>query len=306
MTRTLPLALALTLGLSAAAPQALCDELVAEVVVQEGDTLRSLAGRLYGRVEIAELLSRAGFPDNPQAGTRLKIPLAQEIVMPGGSSLSSLAKKHFHDGARWPILAAFSGIPDARRCVAGTTVLLPARLRLRVRSGDSLGKLASMAWGTARGGSLIARWNGLPPAAWLTRGAWIEIPLPGPLAVTSDVKAARDSEPPLIVSKPQRPASVAAAVEDPLIARLRERRRRGDPAGLLMLAETVLKRPVLPPKTRSYAARQAAHALLALGRKEAAEAVLREQITPGQEPDPVMDSPKLRRIWPTNEKQGRR
>ncbi len=156
--------------------------MTSRVAVMPGETLKAFALRVYGRAEIASLLERAGAPRRPATGQLIEIPMAREIRMPRGSSLSQLARKYLGDGRRWPILAAFSGIEDTTRCGAGRKILVPAMMRLQIRSGDSLSKLAQLAWGDPRGGDLIALWNNQPAGSWLSKGHRIEIPLPGPLS----------------------------------------------------------------------------------------------------------------------------
>ena len=147
-----------------------------------GETLEALAERLYGTARIAPLLARAGWPEvAPEGGTRLRVPLARVLPLPRGGSLSGVAARHCGRRDLWPVLAALSGVARPEALAPGTPVVLPARLSVRVRRGDSLGRLAYLAWGETRGAGLLARWNGLNATEPLLIGQRLEIPLGGPL-----------------------------------------------------------------------------------------------------------------------------
>jgi hypothetical protein len=155
---------------------------VIELPMAPGETLEALAERLYGTRRIAPLLARAGWPAvAPETGARVEVPLARRHPLPRGGSLSGLAADHCGSRERWPILAALSGVDRPRGLAPGTPVVLPARLVIRVRRGDSLGRLAYLAWGETRGAELLARWNGLDTRKPLHVGQRLEVPLGGPL-----------------------------------------------------------------------------------------------------------------------------
>jgi hypothetical protein len=78
------------------------------------------------------------------------------------------------------VLAALSGLERPESLAPGTPIVLPARLPVRVRRGDSLARLAYLAWGETRGAELLARWNGLDAEEPLLVGQRLEIPLGGP------------------------------------------------------------------------------------------------------------------------------
>jgi hypothetical protein len=158
---------------------------VAEVPMAPGDSLQELAERLYGTSRMAPLLVRAGWPAQPEAGTRIEVPLARILPLPRGASLSGVAARRCGSKERWPVLAMLSGIDRPHAIAAGTPVVLPARLQVRVRPGDSFGRLAYLAWGETRGAALLARWNGLDVNEPLRIGQRLEIPLGGPLTERS-------------------------------------------------------------------------------------------------------------------------
>lgn len=146
-----------------------------------GDSLEELAERLYGTSRIAPLLVRAGWPAQPEASTRLEVPLARILPLPRGASLSGVAARRYGRKGRWPVLAMLSGLDSPDAIAAGTPIVLPALLRVRVQRGDSLGRLAFLAWGETRGAALLARWNGLDVNEPLRIGQRLEIPLGGPI-----------------------------------------------------------------------------------------------------------------------------
>ncbi len=261
-----------------------------------GETLEELAERVYGRAEIAALLERAGFGEKLARGQELDLPRARRIPLPRGSSLSRVAAAHTGRAERWRVLAALSGIESPTRLRAGQRVVLPAVLTIRVRPGDSLGRLAHLAWGSSDGADLLASWNRLDRGAWLRVNQPLEVPLPG---------RAKPAAPPREKAKAPgaEDAAEPKASETGLARRLAQRRRHGEPEGLLVLAEAVLAAPHCSKALKSDAARHAAHALIALGHTERARAVLETHLTTDALPDPRHDSPRLRALWPTPRKR---
>ena len=127
-------------------------------------------------------------------------------------------------------------------------MILPARLKIRVRRGDSLTGLALLAWGEKDGGRLLALWNSLPLDGWLSAGSWIEIPLPGPFLVPARTGSA--------ATAPTVAPATAPSTEE-LTTRLERRRRTGRPEGLLRLARAVLDSERTTPASKALAARHA-------------------------------------------------
>lgn len=171
-----------TWGRSPAAAAPPDGAVTADVSVAPGETLEELAERLYGTSRIAPLLARAGWPAQPEPGTRLEVPLARILPLPDGGSLAAVAARRCGRRDRWPVLAALSGVERPETIAPGTPIVLPARITVRVRPGDSLGRLAYLAWGESRGAALLARWNGLNVNEPLRIGQRLEVPLAGPRA----------------------------------------------------------------------------------------------------------------------------
>jgi len=97
-----------------------------------------------------------------------KPPLAlHTVTVQPGDSLWKLAQQNLGRGSRWQeLLAANPGIVDPRRIAAGTEIVVPAKLttmksdvRVTVKEGDTLSRIAQFTYGRAAAWRCIAQAN---------------------------------------------------------------------------------------------------------------------------------------------------
>ena len=97
-----------------------------------------------------------------------KTPLSrQAVTVQPGDSLWKLAQQNLGRGSRWPeLLAANPGIADPARIAAGTEIVVPAKLvglksdlKVTVKQGDTLSRIAQLTYGRAAAWRCIAQAN---------------------------------------------------------------------------------------------------------------------------------------------------
>jgi nucleoid-associated protein YgaU len=89
------------------------------------------------------------------------------VIVQPGDSLWKLAKQNLGRGSRWQeLLAANPGIVDPANIAAGTEIVLPAKvtglksdLKVNVKQGDSLSRIAQATYGRAAAWRCIAQAN---------------------------------------------------------------------------------------------------------------------------------------------------
>jgi nucleoid-associated protein YgaU len=102
----------------------------------------------------------------PSTVARTSSPLHTVIIQPG-DSLWKLAQRNLGRGSRWQeLLAANPGIVDPTRIVAGTEIVMPAKvtslksdLKVIVKQGDTLSNIARVTYGRAAAWRCIAQAN---------------------------------------------------------------------------------------------------------------------------------------------------
>jgi nucleoid-associated protein YgaU len=92
---------------------------------------------------------------------------AHTVIIQPGDSLWKLAQQNLGRGSRWQaLLAANPGIVDPTRIAAGTEIVVPAKLtglrsdlKVTVKQGDTLSKIARLTYGRAAAWRCIAQAN---------------------------------------------------------------------------------------------------------------------------------------------------
>jgi nucleoid-associated protein YgaU len=289
--------------------------------VQRGDTLAALAEKYYGERSRADLLARINGlqKDKPlRPGQLLRVPFSAAYTVRLGDTASVLAKKWLGGSSRHALLLEMNGLPAKGALPAGAEIELPALLTHTLGRGETLGELARRYYGEAGRAAWIAQCNGLERVDQVKRGQRLQIPLIGalparrPQAAGSAPAAAAAAAP--AVSSPKatgggkraegRPApaispAVAPAAEgrDPAVNRAVELYNQGEYTKAASLLDAALESGALRGGERLRALRYRAFCGVATGDRAAAAKAFRElhHAAPEWKPNPIEDSPKIRR-----------
>lgn len=167
----MPGALSLEPGSSSAFP----------LIVRKGDTLARIAERVYGRVELEQVLVAANSLDAAGgvpiiAGMRLEVPaVSHRRVMPG-ESWSSLALELLGDSERSDVLAMSNDAMPWLPPTEGQEIVVPYNLTYVARAGDSTLTIAYRFLGERDKAWQLDRYNHLKGKP-LRRGDVVLVPL---------------------------------------------------------------------------------------------------------------------------------
>src|SRR5262249_35269957 len=113
-------------------------------VVKKGETLAEIAERLYGKIELEQLLVAAnGLEAAPGAtpilaGMRLEVPAVTPRRVAAGETWAGLAEELLGDPVRSDVLAIANGSMPWMPPADGLEILVPYNLRYVVGSNESL------------------------------------------------------------------------------------------------------------------------------------------------------------------------
>ncbi len=269
-------------------------------VVTPGESLASIAARVYGDPKLETLLAAANGLDAqggaaPVPGMRLDIPAPTYHRVLAGETWNSLAERILGDPVRSDVFARANGtvpwIPPDR----GQEIVVPYVLTVIASDADRLDTLAKRFWGDATRAWEIDAYN-LRKAAPLKRGDVVLVPilrLPLTEQGKADAKlaAAGAAEGDGTVSELQRRAEAEAGEMPALL-------RAGRYAEVVARASLAIGSGVLVPRQEAPLQRALVEALVALDAKEAAaKACIRwRAIDQKARLDPVRTSPKIRAV----------
>lgn len=151
------------------------------LVVAEGDTLASLAQKLYGRVENEKILVSSNGLDAGGGiaivpGLRLEIPAVQYRRVSSGDTWSNLALKLLGGRHRAAVLAYANDSKPWLPPTVGAEVLIPYNLRIVGVGGETLPGLASRFLGSQKRAWMLRLYNRMEGIV-LQRGQVVLIPL---------------------------------------------------------------------------------------------------------------------------------
>jgi hypothetical protein len=269
-------------------------------VVEKGETLSQVAERVYGKVELEQLLVAAngldaggGIPIVP--GMRLEVPALGHHRAVLGETWAALAAELLGDERRSDVLAVANGSMPWLAPADGQELVVPYNLRVVAGAGDSLLTVAYRYLGERDKAWMLDRYNHLRGEA-LHRGDVVLVPL-SDLPLTPAGKAEAASAGALVRAEgagKAREAQHRADAELPaLAADVRSGRwTEGVARGNRMLGYGELTKPELAAIHRALTECYAA--LDATGLAETACIAWREA-DPGAVLDPVELSPKILR-----------
>lgn len=150
-------------------------------IVQQGETLASIAERIYGRIQYEKILvaanaleAQGGTPIVP--GMRLEIPAVEHRRLRKGESWVELATELLGAPHRSEALALANGEKPWIPPEEGAEILIPYNLRVIVKEGDHIVSLAYKFLGEQKKAWLLDQYNGLKGRR-LQRGDAVLIPL---------------------------------------------------------------------------------------------------------------------------------
>ena len=150
-------------------------------VLAPGETLATVAERVYGRVELEQVLVAANGLDLPGAGPtvpgmRIEVPAVGYHRASPGDTWENLAARHLGDARRSDVLArandALLWVPPA----PGRELVIPYNLRYVVKPGDSTMTIAYRFLGKRDLAWIVDRYNDLDGDA-VARGDVVLVPL---------------------------------------------------------------------------------------------------------------------------------
>jgi hypothetical protein len=282
--------------------------------VRPGDTPSRIAERLLGGASRhTVLLEMNGLAPRTSlaAGTDLEIPVRIEHRLERGETLGSVARRYYGDAARSGWIAAFNSIerldavPVGARLEIPLVGLLPASRSAAPATPARAGAGPSETKGGAPKGAgrrpsaepAAARPAADKPTATAKQPERKpEAGAPGSSVAAKKTEAGRPAE--SAGAKKPEPAAAGRA-PDPAVERGVELYRRGEYRKCTELLGAALDSGALSRPERARALRYRAYCQVALGDATAArrafQALRRED--PGWKPDPVEDSPKIRRAF---------
>jgi len=125
------------------------------LVVQPGETLASIAERVYGRVQYERILVAANELDLQGGlrifpGMRLEVPAVAYRRVQKGDTWASIAQERLGSAKRADVLATANGTNPWLAPDEGAEVLIPYNLRLIVSTPDTLPQVAYRYLGDAK------------------------------------------------------------------------------------------------------------------------------------------------------------
>jgi len=150
-------------------------------VVRPGETLASIAERIYGRIQYERILVGANELEvqgglSIQPGMRLEIPSVSYRRVKKGETWSALAAELLGLPDRDSVLAMANGTNPWLPTEDGAEIVVPYNLRLIVTTPDTLPQVAYRYMGDAKKAWLLHIYNGKRPVE-LSRGDVILVPL---------------------------------------------------------------------------------------------------------------------------------
>jgi phage tail protein X len=268
------------------------------VFAAPGDTLASLAQRVYSRPEnervlaAANGLERVGSSIPLPAGTRLEVPTVAYRRVTRGETWAELGAALLGAPERAAALAFANGGKPWLPPAEGAEILVPYNLHVLAEPGDSLSSLAKRYFGSERRAWMLAEYNG-QKAVGLAPGQLVLLPI-SELALTEAgreaARAALESWSGLGGERREQQAAAAEALPT-LLANVRAGRYVEAVAqGVALLSGAALTLP-----QRAAVQRQLLEAYTALGASGRAADSCREwrRAAPQAQLDPRELSPKL-------------
>jgi hypothetical protein len=151
-------------------------------VVKKGETLAQIAEKLYGKIELEQLLVAAnGLEATPGAapilpGMRLEVPAVSHRRVAAGETWNGLAEELLGDPIRSDVLALANGSMPWMAPADGLEIIVPYNLRYSVTSGDSLLTIAYRFLGERDKAWQLDRYNHLKEKP-VHRGEVVLVPL---------------------------------------------------------------------------------------------------------------------------------
>ena len=266
-------------------------------VVKPGDSLTSIAQRVYGRsgnervLATANGLERAG-SDPIAPGTRLEVPSLGYRRTTRGDTWAELATQLLGAPERAAALAFANDSKPWLRPAENAVILVPYNLRFVAEEGATLAAVAKRYYGTEQRASLIAQYNGIKDIG-LAPGQVLLLPITELALTEAGREAARAAwEGWSGIGEERREQQVAAAEALPaLLASVRAGHYVESVAqGVALLTGSELTTP-----QRASVQRQLLEAYAALGARGRAADACREwrRAAPQARLDPRELSPKL-------------
>ncbi len=268
-------------------------------VVKKGETLAQIAEKLYGKIELEQLLVAAnGLEATPGAapilpGMRLEVPAVSHRRVVAGETWNGLAEELLGDPIRSDVLAIANGSMPWMMPADGLEIVVPYNLRYTVVSGDSLLTIAYRFLGERDKAWQLDRYNHLREKP-VRRGDVVLVPLVD-LPLTAEGRAEAASAGALVRAEAggkTREAQLVAEHELPLLAADARSGRwvEAIARGSKLLGSGELARPQSAAIQKDLV--EAYVAVDATGLAENACAAWREA-DPQAALDPVMLSPKI-------------
>lgn len=150
-------------------------------VVQPGETLATIAERVYGRVEYERLLVSANSLEiqggvSIVPGMRLELPAIAYRRVVHGDTWSSLAAALLGSAERSAVLAFANDSKPWRLPIENAEILIPYNLRFVAEGGEAIDDLANRFLGNKKRAWMLYRYNGLE-SVLLERGQVLLLPL---------------------------------------------------------------------------------------------------------------------------------
>ena len=267
------------------------------LVVGPGDSVVSLAQRVYARPESARVLATANGLEQLSeiplpAGTRLEVPTLSYHRVAHGETWAALGTALLGAPERGAALAFANGSKPWLPPAEGAEIVVPYNLKVVAAAGDTLASLARRYFGSERRAWMLAEYNGQKDVG-LAPGQLVLLPISELALTEAGQEAARAAlEAWSGLGGERREQQAAAAEEIPtLLANVRAGRYVESVAqGVGLLAGSALTIP-----QRAAVQRQLLEAYVALGATGRAADACREwrRAAPQAKLDPSALSPKL-------------
>jgi hypothetical protein len=269
-------------------------------VVQKGETLARIAERMYGKIEMEQLLVAANGLDGAGAapvvpGMRLEVPAVSHYRASAGETWAGLARDLLGDPERGDVLSMSNDSMPWLAPADGQEIIVPYNLRYVCSAGDSVLTIAYRFLGERDKAWMLDRYNGLKGRT-LERGDVVLVPLVD-LPLTADGKLEAQSAGALVRSQGSGRARDSQRRADGELPQLASEVRSGRYVdavvrGARLLGLGDLSRPQLAAVHRHLT--EAYVALDATGLAETACGAWREA-DPAAQLDPIELSPKILR-----------